>query len=341
MTTANTPNPTPALAGVTHRDIEVNGVRLHIAEQGEGPLVLLLHGFPECWYSWRHQFAPLAAAGYHVVAPDQRGYARSAQPEDVGAYTLPHLTGDVIGLIHALGEERAVVVGHDWGAPVAWATALLRPDVVRGVAGLSVPPVPPAFLAPTALSRATYGDGFYQLYFQQPGVADAEFARDVASTFRRVLHSGSGDNPAQANPRPWVVPEGRTITDTIPEPQALPGWFTEEDVRTFAREFAGHGDRAFTGGLNWYRNIDRNWELLAAFNGARIQPPALFVVGDRDMVVALGGGPQAILDLAAQNAPNLRRTVVLPGCGHWTQQERPDEVNAALLDFLAGLDAEG
>src|SRR2546425_5278806 len=135
-------------AMVEHRTVEANGIRLHIAEEGEGPLVVLLHGFPECWYSWRHQFAPLAAAGYHVVAPDQRGYARSDRPEPVGAYTILHLVGDVIGLIHALGEEQAVVVGHDWGAPVAWHTALLRPDVVRGVAGLSVPPQPRGSVPP-------------------------------------------------------------------------------------------------------------------------------------------------------------------------------------------------
>lgn len=154
---------------IEHSQVEVNGVRLHIAEQGQGPLVLLLHGFPESWYSWRHQFAPLAAAGYRVVAPDQRGYARSGRPTAVDAYTLPHLVGDVVGLIRALGAEQAVVVGHDWGAPVAWISAMLRPDVVRAVAGLSVPPRLPAGLVRLELSRRLYGDGFYQNYFQQPG----------------------------------------------------------------------------------------------------------------------------------------------------------------------------
>ncbi|NLU68696.1 alpha/beta hydrolase [Streptomyces sp. HNM0574] len=311
----------------------MNGVRLHVAEQGEGPLVVLLHGFPECWYSWRHQFAPLARAGYRVVAPDQRGYARSEQPADVAAYTLPHLAGDVIGLIHALGEERAVVIGHDWGAPVAWTTAMLRPDVVRGVAGLSVPPMLPAGMAPPSVTRQVYGEGFYQVRFQEPGVADAAFGRDLASSFRRVLHSGSGDNPRTRTPRPWVVPEGATLLDTVPEPERLPGWLTEDDIRVFAEEYAHHGSAAFTGGLNWYRNIEANQGLLAAFRGRTIDMPALYVGGSRDMVQGLRGIDKVLASLD-RVAPRLHRSVVLDGCGHWTQQERPDEVNTHLLDFL-------
>lgn len=323
--------------GVQHRDVEVNGVRLHIAEQGEGPLVVLLHGFPECWYSWRHQFQPLADAGYRVVAPDQRGYARSEQPESVDAYSLLHLTGDVIGLIHALGEEQAVVVGHDWGAPVAWVSAMLRPDVVRGVAGLSVPPVLPAGMASISASRRQYGEGFYQVYFQQPGVADAELGADIASSLRRILFSGSGDNGRGA-PEPWVLPEGASLLDTVPEPVQLPGWLTAGDVEVFAREYALHGEQAFTGGLNWYRNIERNNELLAAFRGRRIEVPALFVGGDRDMVMGLRGIGRVVDSMEAV-APKLYRKVVLPGCGHWTQQERPAEVNEELLGFLRRLAA--
>ncbi|MET7933109.1 alpha/beta hydrolase [Streptomyces sp. NPDC005322] len=325
---------------VKHSYVDVNGVGLHVAEQGEGPLVLLLHGFPESWYSWRHQFGPLAAAGYRVVAPDQRGYARSDQPDDVHAYSLLHLTGDVIGLIHALGEERAVVVGHDWGAPVGWATSMFRPDVVRAVAGLSVPPNLPAGLAPPSLARELYGDGFYQVYFQQPGVADAELGQDPTSTFRRVLYGGSGDNPANDSPQPWVIPDGATFLDTAPEPERLPGWITEDDIAAFATDYARHGDRAFTGGLNWYRNIARNNELLTAFQGRGIDVPALFVTGDRDMVLSLRGVDKAIKHLDTI-VPRLYRSVLLKGCGHWTQQERPDEVNAALLDFLAHLDGGG
>ncbi|MFF7636183.1 alpha/beta fold hydrolase [Kitasatospora sp. NPDC008050] len=321
---------------VKHSQVEVNGIRLHVAEQGEGPLVLLLHGFPESWYSWRHQFAPLAAAGYRVVAPDQRGYARSERPLDVGSYTLPHLVGDVVGLIEALGADQAVVVGHDWGAPVAWASAMLRPDLVRAVAGLSVPPRLPAGIGPLAASRHVYGDGFYQNYFQRPGVADAELARDLRATFRATLFGVSGDNPEQ--PSPWIIPEGRTLLDTLPDPKELPGWLTEEDIEAFAADYAGHGEHAFTGPLNWYRNIDRNQELMAAFRGLGITVPALFVMGDRDMVGVLRGVDTVIAALPTV-VPRLFRSVTLPGCGHWTQQERPAEVNRELLDFLAHLDA--
>ena len=326
--------------GIEHSFVEVNGVRLHIAAQGEGPLVLLLHGFPECWYSWRHQFRPLAEAGYRVVAPDQRGYARSEQPSDADRYSLLHLTGDVVGLIRALGAEQAVVVGHDWGAPVAWVTAMLRPDLVRGVAGLSVPPVLPGGMAPPSRTREQYGPGYYQLFFQEPGRADAELALDPAATFRRFLYSASGDNPANEPPRPWVIPTGRTLLGTLREPERLPDWLTAADIETFAREYAGHGARAFTGGLNWYRNIERNQELLAPFRGRGIDMPALYVAGDRDMVTGLRGMDR-LLGSLDRVAPRLHRSVMLPGCGHWTQQERPDEVNAALLDFLGQLPGGG
>ncbi|MFD3455115.1 alpha/beta fold hydrolase [Streptomyces sp. NPDC058691] len=321
---------------VQHTYVTVNGVRLHVAEQGEGPLVVLLHGFPESWYSWRHQMGPLAAAGYRVAAPDQRGYARSEQPRAVEEYSLLHLTGDVIGLVDALGEERAVLVGHDWGAPVAWATAMMRPDVVRAVAGLSVPPVLPGGMTPPSVTRKTFGEGFYQIGFQEPGVADAALARDPAATFRRILSGGSGENPANDPPGPWIVPDGGTLLDTMPEPQRLPDWLSQEDIDVFAGDYGRHGARAFTGGLNWYRNIERNWELLAAFRGRRIEVPALYIGGDRDMVIGLRG-PDATLRTVEEAAPRLWRGLILPGCGHWTQQERPDEVNRQLLDFLGQL----
>ncbi|WP_234348604.1 alpha/beta fold hydrolase [Kitasatospora sp. MY 5-36] len=317
---------------IKHGEVVVNGVRLHYAEQGEGPLVLLLHGFPESWYSWRHQFAPLAEAGYRVVAPDQRGYARSEQPERIDAYTLLHLVGDVTALIAALGEEKAVVVGHDWGAPVAWAAAALRPDLVRGVVGLSVPPLP---AGPGTLSaaRENFGEGFYQIYFQEPGRADAELAADVKSSLRRIL---CGIQP-DGEPRPWIVPEGKKLLDTVPEPESLPDWLTDEDLDVFAADYARHGENAFTGGLNWYRNIDRNSELMTAFVGQRIDVPALFVVGERDLVNAMIA-PEAVQYLLTHLTPRLHRHVRLPDTGHWTQQERPAEVTEALLDFLAHLD---
>ncbi|MFD8320253.1 alpha/beta fold hydrolase [Kitasatospora purpeofusca] len=326
-----------AYGHIAHRQVEVNGVRLHVAEQGEGPLVLLLHGFPESWYSWRHQFAPLAEAGYRVVAVDQRGYARSEQPESVDAYTLLHLVGDVTALIGALGEESAVLVGHDWGAPVAWSTAALRPDLVRGVAGLSVPPLPTLGLPPLAQARERFGEGFYQIYFQRPGVADAELCRDPHSTFRRMLSSGAGARPDGGGPRAWVIREGQTLLDSVPEPEKLPHWLSEADIEAFVADYAEHGERAFTGGLNWYRNIDRNNELLAGLAGRPVEVPALYVAGDQDMVMALIP-EEAMRGLLERLAPKLYRRVTLPGVGHWTQQESPAEVNAALLDFLGQLD---
>ncbi len=317
------------LAGIRHRQIDARGLSMHIAEAGAGPLVLLLHGFPECWYSWRHQLAALAAVGYHAVAPDQRGYCRTDHPAAVGAYSLLHLTGDVIALMDALGEESAVVAGHDWGAPVAWHAALLRPDRVRGVIGLSVPYRPRGSRPPLAAMRSLLGDGFYMVYFQEPGRADGELARDIPDTFRRVLYAASGSAPALMP----VIPPGRGFLDVCPDPAVLPGWLTEADIGVYAAEFTGAG---FTGPLNWYRNLDRNWELTAPWHHAPVTVPALFVAGERDFVISrLGSG-----DLASQlreTVPRLRDAILLPGCGHWTQQERPAEVSGAMIEFLSAL----
>ncbi|HEX3246388.1 MAG TPA: alpha/beta hydrolase, partial [Chloroflexota bacterium] len=196
------------MSELTHRFIHTNGIRMYMAERGEGPLVLLLHGFPESWYSWRHQLSALAEAGYHAVAPDQRGYGQTDRPDDVQKYTQLHLVGDVIGLLDALGEQQAVVVGHDWGAPVAWNTALLRPDRVRGVVGLSVPYTPRGATSMLTALRSVLGEGFYMAYFQEPGVADAELGRNPRETIRRLLYSASGDVPQMGSPRQPVVPAG-------------------------------------------------------------------------------------------------------------------------------------
>ncbi|MFD5425009.1 alpha/beta fold hydrolase [Streptomyces sp. NPDC127084] len=311
-----------------HRMIDVNGIRLHIAEQGEGPLVVLLHGFPESWHSWRHQFAPLAEAGFRVVAPDQRGYGRSDHPADVGAYSIFHLVGDVVGLIQALGERQAYVVGHDWGAPVAWHTALLRPDMVLGVAGLSVPPAFRGPVPPLAALREMFDGRFYWNYFERPGAADAEFARDPRTTLRKFFYSASGDNPFVSKP-PLVDLERGWLAD-MADPEVLPPWFTEDDLDALTESFS----QGFTGALNWYRNLDRNWELTAPWQGALVTRPALYVYGDRDPVPAFPGMPEFIERLPAL-MPNLhRKPLKLAGCGHWTQQERPAEVSEALLDFL-------
>jgi pimeloyl-ACP methyl ester carboxylesterase len=303
------------MSAVTHRFVETNGIRMHVAEVGSGPLVLLLHGFPELWYSWRHQLPALADAGYHAVAPDQRGYGQTDRPAAPASYTQLHLVGDVIGLLDALGEEQAVVVGHDWGAPVAWNTALLRPDRVRGVVGLSVPYTPRGPVSFLTALRAVLGEGFYMAYFQTPGVADAELARDVRPTMRRFLYASSGDAPRASPPPQPVVPAGGGILDVLAEPAALPGWLSEADLDVFVAEFERTG---FTGGLNWYRTIDLSWELMAPWQGARVMTPALYVAGDRDLVINFPGREELIPRLQTA-VPKFRRTVLLPGCGHWTQ----------------------
>ncbi|MCK9519951.1 MAG: alpha/beta hydrolase [Dehalococcoidia bacterium] len=313
---------------IQHRFVETNGIRMHIAEAGEGPLVVLCHGFPESWYSWRHQIRALAEAGYHVVAPDQRGYGQTDAPEDAASYTQLHLVGDIVGLLDALGEETAVVAGHDWGAPVAWNAALMRPDRFPAVIALSVPYTPRGAIKPTDAMKAMAGDNFfYILYFQEPGKAEAELEADVRRTLRMFNYSASGDPELGTYFR--RMPKDRTFLEWCGDPgEDWHTWLAPEELDFYVGEFERAG---FRGGLNWYRNVDRTWELMAAFDGAKVRVPALFIAGDRDGVVA--ANPQAVTNLAT-HVPDLRETVMLPGCGHWTQQERPQEVTGAMLRFL-------
>jgi epoxide hydrolase A/B len=322
-------------ADVSHRTVEANGIHLHIAEQGEGPAVLLCHGFPESWYSWRHQLAALAAVGFHAIAPDMRGYGRSDRPKAIEQYTLLHLVGDMVGVLDALGIEQAVIAGHDWGAPVAWHAALLRPDRFRGVVGLSVPYRPRTSVVPTSVMPQRDDAVFYQLYFQTPGVAEAEFERDVRTTLAKILYAASGDAPRSAGAGGEVAMVRRDggFLSRMPAPDTLPAWLSESDLDFYTGEFARTG---FRGGLNWYRNIDRSWELLAPFAQAKVTVPALYMAGDRDLVVAFRNMDKAIANLATY-VPQLRGSVILPGCGHWTQQERAAEVSAAMIDFLRRL----
>jgi pimeloyl-ACP methyl ester carboxylesterase len=321
---------------VSHRTVEANGIHLHIAELGEGPAVLLCHGFPESWYSWRHQLAALASAGFHAIAPDMRGYGRSDQPAAIEQYTLLHLVGDMVGLLDALGIEQAAIAGHDWGAPVAWHAALLRPDRFRAVIGLSVPHRPRSAVVPTSVMPRRDDAVFYQLYFQTPGVAEAELERDVRTSLAKNLYAVSGDAPrppGAGGGEVAMVPRDGGFLAQMPFPGTLPAWLSAADLDFYAGEFARTG---FRGGLNWYRNIDRSWELLAPFADAKITVPALYMAGDRDLVVGFRNMDKAIANLAAC-VPKLRGSVMLPGCGHWTQQERAAEVNAAMIDFLRGL----
>jgi len=329
------------MSETTQRMIESNGIRLNIAEQGKGPLVLLCHGFPESWYSWRHQIEALAAAGFHAVAPDMRGYGKSDAPEAIDQYTIFHLVGDLVGLLDALEAPTAVIVGHDWGANIAWQAARLRPDRFRAVVALSVPFRPRGPVRPTSVMPQTADAQFYQLYFQSPGVAEAELERDPRATVRNMLYGASGDGAAAraaaassgASPNLGMVPKGGGFLRGSGAPATLPAWLSEADIDFYAGEFKRSG---FRGGLNYYRNIDRNWELTAAFADVKVTIPALYVAGDRDMVVSFPGTDQLLANLK-QFVPALRNIQMLPGCGHWTQQERPGEVSAAIIDFVRGL----
>jgi pimeloyl-ACP methyl ester carboxylesterase len=289
----------------------VNGIELSMLDEGSGPLVVLCHGFPELAYSWRHQVPALASAGFRVLAPDMRGFGESSAPKEVAAYDIVELCADMTGLLDEVGEREAVFVGHDWGANVVWQLAVREPERVRAVAGLSVPFVPRAPAAPIPIMRRHLGEDFYIVWFQTPGVADAALARDVRRTLttKRVWTAD------------WAEEDG--------EPPAPPAWMSEQELRVYVDAFERSG---FTGGLNWYRNIDRNWELGAGVAERRIEQPAMFLTGSRDPV-------RRFMPVRAMDGwlDDLRLELVVEGAGHWVQQERPEEVNAALHDFLAGL----
>lgn len=313
---------------IKHRVLTVNGIQMHIAEQGAGPLVVLCHGWPELWYSWRQQLPALAAAGFHAVAPDMRGFGATDAPEDLGAYTILHTVGDVVGLVAALGESSAIIIGHDWGAPVAWTAAMLRPDLFRAVVGMSVPHRQRSAHAPLASLKHAGLEDYYWFYFQTPGVAETEFERDVPTTLCKLLYGISGDVKTDRE-NPMVVPKGSGFLDRMAVPAQLPGWLQHEDIDHMVGEYRRTG---FRGGLNWYRNIDRNWELTAPWHDAKIQQPALFIAGTRDPVLAGKRGEVAVAQMSL-GVPRVR-SIMIEGAGHWIQQERPELVNAALLEFL-------
>lgn len=298
------------------RLVDTNGVRLKVIDAGQrgAPVVVLAHGFPELAHSWRHQIPALAAAGYRVLAPDQRGYGGSSRPDSVEDYDIVNLTGDIAGLLDDVGAQRAVVVGHDWGSPVVSNFALLHPDRVAAVAVLSVPPVPRPLSPPTQRWRKVFGDNFfYMLHFQEPGVADAAFNRDVHGTMRRMMAMEGITAPAD-----------ELASRPLPP---LPDWITEDEFAPYVTAFTETG---FTGPLNWYRNFDRNWELTATTPAASIAVPVLFIGGTADPVLSFT--PR---DRVRQVATGDYREILIDGAGHWLQQERPDEVNAALLKFLS------
>jgi pimeloyl-ACP methyl ester carboxylesterase len=323
----------PPLDEVVHRVVMANGIRIHVAEMGSGPLVLLVHGFPESWYSWRHQLPVLAAAGWRAAAIDVRGYGRSSRPDAIEAYRMLCHVGDNLGVVEALGEERAVIVGHDWGAPIAANSALLRPDVFRAVALLSVPYAPRGKRRPTEVFAEMGGDEeFYISYFQEPGRAEAEIEPDVRGwiTGMYISASSSARRAPDGGTTISVRPGGK-LSDRFVIPDPLPAWLSEEDLDVYAGEFERTG---LTGGLNRYRNVDRDWDDLAPWAGQPIGVPSLFIGGERDGPTMWGA---AQIERFATTLPGLRGSHILPGCGHWVQQEEADTVSRLLVDWLAGL----
>ena len=315
------------------RTIDTGEVDMRCAVEGEGPLVIMVHGFPESWYSWRHQIGPVANAGFTACAVDVRGYGGSDKPQPVEAYAMERIVGDLIGLRKALSPDApAVLVGHDWGAPIVWNSALTHPEHFRAVAGMSVPfsgvPQRPF----TEIFREHFtsqGRFFYQEYFQEPGVAEAEAEADPRDFVQRMMYSISGDVPPGDY---WDKPLGATFLEGLPDPEPV-AWLTEDDLDFYEAEFTASG---FRGPLNRYRNHEADYEWLQNWAGKRIEQPALFIGGTRDPATFLFGAIEDPVALVKMFAPRAEGHI-LDGVGHWTQQERPDEVNAVLIDWLKRL----
>ncbi len=320
------------VAEPTFRTIQTNGINMRIAEMGEGPLVLLIHGWPESWYSWRHQLPALAAAGYHAVAPDMRGYGKTDAPEKVEDYDIEHLTADVVGIIDALGEEKAVVVGHDWGSIVAWNCVLLHPDRFSALIAMSVPYGGRGDQSLIDQLKAAYGDNFfYILYYQDYGVAEKEFDADPRGILSRLYLSP--DSPREA---PEVTDPKASAGGWIPRlgaPKGLPDWLTQEDLDYYVNEFTEAG---FRGGINYYRNFHRNWEITPQLSGAKVKQPVLFIAGAEDIVIR-GATAEQLKFMMGNATEDLRDVVLFPEIGHWVQQEAPEKTNEAMLAFLKGL----
>ncbi|KAK1663985.1 hypothetical protein QYE76_052144 [Lolium multiflorum] len=316
--------------GVRHRTVEVaHGVRLHVAEAGpeDGPAVLLVHGFPDLWYGWRHQMAALAARGFRAVAPDLRGYGDSDVPPAKDSYTTFHLVGDLVALIADLGQPQVFVAGHDWGANVAWQLCLLRPDLVRALVSLSVVYHPRRSEGTTLQAiKAFCGEDHYMCRFQDPGIAEAEFALyDHRHKFKTIF--------GMRKPDPIILSKGRTFFESLDSDGTLPAWLSEEDISYYADKFEKTG---FTGGLNFYRCMDLNWELSAPWTGAPIKVATKFIVGDLDALYHTPGVKDYIHKGGFKaNVPNLEDVVILEGVGHFLNQEKPAEVSEHICEFFS------
>ena len=318
--------------GVNFRFVEVNGLHMRIAEAGSGPLIILAHGWPESWYSWRHQIPSLAAAGYHVVAPDMRGFGSTDAPPDVNDYDINHLTADMVGLVDHFGSEQAIIMGHDWGAIVAWYSVLLHPDRFSALVAMSVPYGGRSAVSPVDSWRSRFGDNFYYiLYHQEPGVAEQEYDADPRGLLSRLYLS-----PTSPRSAPLITDPKRSAGGWIGRlgaAQGLPDWLTQADLDYYVAEFTRAG---FRGGVNYYRNFHRNWEITPQLAGVRVSVPTLFIAGERDVVIA-GASAEQLRASMGPVVPDLRDLILLPQAGHWIQQELPQATNEALMKFLSGL----
>ncbi|KAF8038262.1 hypothetical protein BT93_B0958 [Corymbia citriodora subsp. variegata] len=321
------------MENIKHRTVKVNGVNLHVAECGEGPLILLIHGFPELWYTWRHQILGLAALGFRAVAPDLRGYGDSDAPAATDAYTALHVVGDLVGLLDAVaaegeGEDKAAfVVGHDWGALLAWYLCMLRPDRVKALVNLSVPWMPRnPDSKPLDGYRAAYGNDYYICRFQEPGEIEAQFAEMGT---RRVLEGIL----TYRIPGPLFIVKGKGFGHQVDDPVVLPSWLTREDVDYYVDKFEKKG---FTGGINYYRNFNRNWELMAPWDGTQVKVPAKFIVGELDLVYNMPGIKDFIHKGGLKKTvPLLEEVVVMEGVAHFINQERPHDITQHIYDFFS------
>jgi pimeloyl-ACP methyl ester carboxylesterase len=314
---------------LTHRLVDANGIRIHCVELGEGPLVLMCHGFPESWYSWRHQMDTITRAGYKAVAMDMRGYGQSSRPIQISKYDQVTIAADIAGVIDAFEEDQAVIIGHDWGAPAVWHTALLHPERVRAVVGLSVPYTGRSPSPPIEMMKALYPETFfYILYFQYPGIAESELEYDTEDFLKKFIFHASADGDFSLFSS---KPKTARLLDGLTLPGELPNWLTEKDLQFYVDEFEFTG---FGTALNWYRNINRTWERTPHLADALISQPALFIAGEKDGVIS----DRSSLEIMKSKIPQLHKTILLENCGHWTQQEKPAQVNQAIVDFLNWLD---
>ena len=317
--------------GVTLKTTTANTIHMRYAEAGSAPLVLLCHGWPESWYSWRHQLQAVSAAGFRAVAPDMRGYGGTQSPEPIDQYTLFHLVGDMAELVKVLGETKAVIVGHDWGAPVAWHAALWRPDLFTAVSAMSVPYAPPGYVDILSALEKLGIDNFHLQHFQKPGVAEAELQQDIRGALRKLYYTAGGE--MLEKDKGFGRLTGGTLLANTVDPETLPAWLSDADLDYYAGEFARAG---FRGGLNWYRNLRRNWELSGPWRGQPIRQPSQFIAGSRDGVLRFPAA-KSQLDAYPKTLPGLRGSHILEGAGHWVQQERAADVNRLLIEFLKGL----